>query len=211
MLVLGVRHRPVQKRGQTYLRFRWPRVLMYHAITTLAHDPNMLSTTPDRFEAQMSYLKRRKLRENPTRELHQAMTIDGARGMVGLTFDDGYKDFLHAAMPILERFGFSATVFVVVGTAGKGKRLATHIRAKTTNRTARRRGPSRSLKLRSRGRFSHHDSCQSPRRRTGTTTPRSRGPAAACLSTVLGEAVQGFCFPFGSLNDVAVQAVRQAG
>ena len=31
------------------------------------------------------------------------------------------------------------------------------------------------------------------------------------VSTILGEAVQGFCFPFGSLDDVAVQAVRQAG
>jgi peptidoglycan/xylan/chitin deacetylase (PgdA/CDA1 family) len=72
---------------------------MYHAITTLGHDPNMLSTTPDRFEAQMSYLERRKLRGVSMRELHHAMTVNGARDLVGLTFDDGYKDFLYTALP----------------------------------------------------------------------------------------------------------------
>jgi peptidoglycan/xylan/chitin deacetylase (PgdA/CDA1 family) len=31
------------------------------------------------------------------------------------------------------------------------------------------------------------------------------------LSEVLGETVKGFCYPYGSLDEVAVQAVRQAG
>ncbi len=36
-----------------------------------------------------------------------------------LTFDDGYDDFYTEAFPVLERFGLSATVFVVVDRIGK--------------------------------------------------------------------------------------------
>lgn len=36
-----------------------------------------------------------------------------------LTFDDGYDDFYHEAFPVLERFGLSATVFVVVDRIGR--------------------------------------------------------------------------------------------
>jgi peptidoglycan/xylan/chitin deacetylase (PgdA/CDA1 family) len=38
---------------------------------------------------------------------------------VGLTFDDGYADFVVHAMPILRHFGFTATVFPVeIGSHG---------------------------------------------------------------------------------------------
>ncbi len=36
-----------------------------------------------------------------------------------ITFDDGYKDNLYIAMPLLERYGFSATVFVVTDFIGQ--------------------------------------------------------------------------------------------
>jgi peptidoglycan/xylan/chitin deacetylase (PgdA/CDA1 family) len=35
-----------------------------------------------------------------------------------LTFDDGTRDFLEYALPVLEEFGFSATLFVVAGMVG---------------------------------------------------------------------------------------------
>jgi glycosyltransferase involved in cell wall biosynthesis/peptidoglycan/xylan/chitin deacetylase (PgdA/CDA1 family) len=35
-----------------------------------------------------------------------------------LTFDDGYQDFLTAAMPVLRHYGFSATVFLVADRVG---------------------------------------------------------------------------------------------
>ena len=49
------------------------------------------------------------------RELSRAMTTGDTKRLVGLTFDDGYEDFLSTALPILEAVGFSATVFVVAG------------------------------------------------------------------------------------------------
>ncbi len=43
---------------------------------------------------------------------------EGRRGLVGLTFDDGYADFLHEALPVLRSHGCTATVFVLPGRPG---------------------------------------------------------------------------------------------
>ncbi|MEI7514577.1 MAG: polysaccharide deacetylase family protein [Betaproteobacteria bacterium] len=37
----------------------------------------------------------------------------------GITFDDGYSNNLYRALPILQRFGFSSTCYVVVGLVGQ--------------------------------------------------------------------------------------------
>jgi len=53
------------------------------------------------------------------RELRHAVGAGDAKGLIGLTFDDGYENNLQYALPILERFGFSATVFVIAGRLGQ--------------------------------------------------------------------------------------------
>src|SRR5215210_4345422 len=86
---------------------RWPPILMYHSIATPGNpDPNLTSTSPERFEARMS-------------DLHKAVSVGDARGLVGLTFDDAYEDFLYTAVPVLKEFDFSATVFAVAGMLGE--------------------------------------------------------------------------------------------
>src|SRR5215211_5099854 len=99
-------------------KVRVPQVLMYHSISRAEVDYDPLCTSPERFEAQMLHLKRHNLRGISMRELCRAMTTGNTRGLVGLTFDDGYEDFLSTALPTLETLGFSATVFVVAGKAG---------------------------------------------------------------------------------------------
>src|SRR5829696_8401847 len=92
---------------------------MYHSISQPEGDHDPLCTSPERFEAQMLYLKRHNLRGVSMRELYLALNAGEAKGLVGVTFDDGYEDFLGAAVPRLEKLGFSATVFVVAGMLGK--------------------------------------------------------------------------------------------
>ena len=41
------------------------------------------------------------------------------RRIIGLTFDDGFKDFLPNALSVLLKHGFSGTLFVVPGEIGK--------------------------------------------------------------------------------------------
>src|SRR5215216_6272701 len=97
----------------------WPRILMYHAVSQSSENPNKIFTSPILFEAQMRYLRRRNLRGVSIRELRRAERMGNTNGLVGITFDDGYEDFLQNAVPVLERFGFSATVFMVAGMLGE--------------------------------------------------------------------------------------------
>lgn len=43
-------------------------------------------------------------------------------GTVALTFDDGYRDFMSAALPVLQRFSFPATLFAVTDYCRAGGR-----------------------------------------------------------------------------------------
>jgi peptidoglycan/xylan/chitin deacetylase (PgdA/CDA1 family) len=97
-------------------------ILMYHQVADipLRHDPRGLAVPPGQFEQQMGYLARKgykclTLREAVRRIVHGGRTP--AKSFV-LTFDDGYQDVHTTAWPILERFGFTATVFLVAGRIG---------------------------------------------------------------------------------------------
>lgn len=46
---------------------------------------------------------------------------------VAVTFDDGLKDFQTGALPILNQFGFAATLYVVAGLLGKTSRWLTSL------------------------------------------------------------------------------------
>ena len=84
-------------------------VLVYHALGDAPRDvPLRNSFVPvPRFEAQMAALGR-GWRVVGLDEL--LAPGDGRR--VAITFDDGYRSVLTHAAPILERFGYPATVFV---------------------------------------------------------------------------------------------------
>ncbi|MFB9896117.1 polysaccharide deacetylase family protein [Planobispora takensis] len=95
-----------------------PYVLMYHSVQEYDNDPFFITVSPRRFSAQMAWLRRCGLRGVSVRELLLAEASGQARGMVGLTFDDGYTDFAAVAVPVLARYGFTATVFAVAGHLG---------------------------------------------------------------------------------------------
>jgi peptidoglycan/xylan/chitin deacetylase (PgdA/CDA1 family) len=91
------------------------RCLLYHHVTGGEdHDPGELTVSVRLFERQCAYLRDKGYRVTGAAE---AVTMlrsgaDLARSVV-LTFDDGYVDTHTNAVPILERFRFPATVFVV--------------------------------------------------------------------------------------------------
>lgn len=95
-----------------------PMVLMYHSVDHYEEDPHLVTVTPERFEQQLRWLHARGLRGVGMRELLDAHARGTARGLVGLTFDDGYADFATRAVPALVRYGYTATVFVVTGHIG---------------------------------------------------------------------------------------------
>lgn len=86
-------------------------ILTYHSI---GGEPSVVATPADLFARQMEWLA------------GSGMLVVGLEealekpGTVALTFDDGYRDFLTAALPVLQRFGFPATLFAVTGYCQAG-------------------------------------------------------------------------------------------
>lgn len=84
-------------------------ILAYHSVS---HAGSVISVPPGLFEAQMQCLASLRV---PVVPLEAITAADGA---VALTFDDGYRDFIEEALPVLLRFKLPATVFVVAGRCG---------------------------------------------------------------------------------------------
>lgn len=87
-------------------------ILMYHHV---AEGTNSLFVSPSNFEEQMSYLYAKGYQ---TLSLDELFEKSQEKKFI-ITFDDGYKDVIENAEPILKRLGFQATVFLIVNDIGK--------------------------------------------------------------------------------------------
>jgi peptidoglycan/xylan/chitin deacetylase (PgdA/CDA1 family) len=88
-------------------------ILCYHRIAEPSFDPWRVCVSPQRFAGHLEHLGRRgevvPLRELPTR---LRSSRSRRRPLFALTFDDGYADNLEHGRPLLERYGFPATIFL---------------------------------------------------------------------------------------------------
>ena len=93
------------------IAYRDPRILMYHMVSQ--HRPgakfNKLRVPPAQFERQVAYLAQNGWTFAHVSELKNALPDK----TVVLTFDDGYRDNLEYAHPILARYKAKATLYLV--------------------------------------------------------------------------------------------------
>src|SRR5918997_2390157 len=174
------------------MRTRRPRILMYHSISQLGDDPNLLCTSPARFESQLLYLKRHNLRGVSVQELRRAMSTGEDKGLIGLTFDDGYEDFLHTAVPIMESLGYSATVFIVADLPEENDwthAFTPRPRLKLLDAEGVREVSERGMEVGSHSMTHARLSGAKPE-----LLEREVGDSRRVLSEVLGRAVEGFCY-----------------
>src|SRR3989338_3960849 len=97
------------------------RILIYHRIADPQNDPYLLCVSPQNFHAQIKFLKE-NFRVVPLVQLVQEVRSKKLKNeTVAITFDDGYVDNLHNALPILEEYGVPATIFITAGYVGGSK------------------------------------------------------------------------------------------
>jgi len=100
------------------------RILMYHAFGHPGEFPSRYVVPARRFARQMAWLKWRRyhvLRLEDFLRDQRAHRLPPARALV-ITIDDGYADNRAIAYPILRRYGFPATIFLVSGAIGTANR-----------------------------------------------------------------------------------------
>jgi peptidoglycan/xylan/chitin deacetylase (PgdA/CDA1 family) len=93
-------------------------VLCYHALS--ADWPADLSTTPERFDSQLRWLRGRGYRGVTFSEA----VAPGTGKRVAITFDDAYRSVLELGKPILDRHDMPATVFAPSGWIGRDEPMA---------------------------------------------------------------------------------------
>lgn len=181
-----------------------PWILMYHSVADPTDDPYGITVARDRLDLQLGWLRRRGLTGVDVGTLLRAKH---RTGLVGLTFDDGYTDFVHEALPVLRRHDCTATVFVLPGRLGgsnawdsEGPRKP--LLAEDDIRAVSAAG----MEVASHGLF-HQDL-------TGVdeeTLRRETRGSRELLGEITGTVPGGFCYPYGTVDRRAVDAVRSAG
>lgn len=88
-------------------------ILLYHRVTNLSSDPQLLSVSPQNFRQQINYLK----------DNFQILRFEDDwkyvdKPSIVITFDDGYADNYLEALPILEELKVPATIFLSSGLIG---------------------------------------------------------------------------------------------
>jgi peptidoglycan/xylan/chitin deacetylase (PgdA/CDA1 family) len=88
-------------------------VLLYHRVTTLSFDPQLLAVSPNNFRAHLQFLKN----NFPLVRFEEDWSkID--KPAIVITFDDCYADNVLEALPIIEEIEVPTTFFVSTGTIG---------------------------------------------------------------------------------------------
>jgi len=99
------------------------RVLMYHKVNDLWPNPTTVPTAV--FENQMALLGELgyvPVSLDQVRD-HYLLGAELPQRAILITFDDGYRDNLENALPVLQRHGYPAVLFVPIGYLDDGRPL----------------------------------------------------------------------------------------
>ncbi len=96
-------------------------ILVYHSISSPAEPlPADADISPENFEQQLRWLSRWRRVVTLDETLRRSKRLP----LVAITFDDGYRDNLTVALPLLEKFQLPMTLFVVAGFVGRAGYLS---------------------------------------------------------------------------------------
>jgi peptidoglycan/xylan/chitin deacetylase (PgdA/CDA1 family) len=186
-------------------------ILMYHRVSPLADSGSDLTVSPQAFQAQLNYLRQHGY-QTVTLE-HLALACRGEarlpRRSVVITFDDAYASLLEHAQPLLERTGYTATVFAVAQALGKhnfwddGKNLP---REDCLGASELSSLQGLGWEIGAHG-LSHANLAGLPADKLRKETADSK----SILEEALHFDIKVFAYPFGSWDAAARAAVQQAG
>jgi peptidoglycan/xylan/chitin deacetylase (PgdA/CDA1 family) len=181
-------------------------ILMYHSISDTRPDPNQICVSRQRFAEQLAWLRSHRLRGVSMRELLEADAAGQGGRLVGMTFDDGYDDFLTNACPMLADAGFTATVFVIPERLGAENEWDDAPRLRLLDADGVRAVAQLGMEI-----GSH--SCTHARLLSVDDEQRQRElvQSRAALEAIIDADVHGFAYPYGDADGSIARAAQDAG
>jgi peptidoglycan/xylan/chitin deacetylase (PgdA/CDA1 family) len=181
-------------------------ILMYHEIAGPAETTSRLAVPPYAWAEQLAYLHYEGYRTITAAELSAALV--GRRQLpdraVVLTFDDGYADFHSRAMPLLDRYGFTATLFVTTGwIQGTGPHATGRTTCRMLSWAQIAEAANAGIEVAAHSRL-HPQLDQLPRKLLHDELYTSK----AQLEDKLGSSVIGLAYPFG-YSDIRVRQIAR--
>lgn len=188
-------------------------ILMYHKVNP---DPRTgglgLRVPPDKFDRQMAYLARNGFHTVSLTDVvaHFQEGKPLPPRPVVITFDDGYLDNYTYAFPILKKYNFTATIFVVAGTVGGINSFDVKSKLQPVNQMA---GWRELKEMAGYGITIGSHTLDHPHlaRVSPAEARRQIKESKQLLEARLGRPVQVFCYPYGSYNQEVARLVKESG
>ena len=186
-------------------------ILCYHNIGPAPAGERfaLLHVAEAKLERQLWTLRRLGLRGVSMTEGLAHLGGGGSRGRVVLTFDDGYLDTLTAALPLLRRYGCTATCYVVSDCIGGHNRWDD---GQGRERQALMTREQIGQWLEAGMEIASH-SCSHPwlQKLSAPEAAREIADSRVSLQRMFGVAVDHFAYPFGGLTASTIELVKRCG
>ena len=171
-------------------------VLMFHYVRTVdrSKDPlgYNLSVTPEYFEKILQYLSENKYHTIQVADLEKEPIPSKS---IILTFDDGHEDFYTTAIPLLKKYGFTASNAVIYNFMGRPDFMTAD-----------------EVKQISEDGFEILSHSMNHTDMTKTNNPEYEiMESKTDLEKLIGKAVIAFVYPSGRFNDQTQALVKKAG
>ncbi|MBI5872654.1 MAG: polysaccharide deacetylase family protein [Candidatus Omnitrophica bacterium] len=184
-------------------------ILMYHSIGEPLEEESLLNIPEEIFEKQIKFLYDHhycviSLEELAGRLLARKPILPKT---VVLTFDDGYENNYTKLFPILKKYNFPATIFIIVNYLGKEKKMDGQHFKFMTPQMAKEMSDSGLVTI-----GAHTlDHLFLPKIEDQRELKRQIFGSKAALEKMLGVPVNAFCYPVGGYNAGIEKLVRHAG
>ena len=175
-------------------------VLMYHSIS---NDKSHLSVSTNNFENQLKYLSKSGYKSISFNEINKNINKP-----IIITFDDGYKDNLINALPILKKYNYVSTCFVVsdfIGRSNKwdeGHKNFVYKELLTKNDLVEWLNHGMSL-------GSHGKSHMSLTTLNDQQVKHEIFNSKNIIQDYIGSNVDSFSYPFGKINNFSANTVKE--
>ncbi len=186
-------------------------ILMYHSIELMPRSTVMrgMHVPPRRFKFQMWLLKILGYKGLSIRELQPYLNGTKTGKVVGITFDDGYQNNLKNAAPVLKKYKFSATCYLVSNFIG-----TSNIWDQSKGITQRPLMSSDEVKewISLGMDIGAHTQSHVDLKTTNKDIAKNEiNFCKAALEKKFNILIMDFCYPFGSFDEATCNIVKKAG